>query len=58
MLLKNSHEVGMNRERIWTLGNKLMASEGRGVGEWDRLVMGLKEGTYCSGHWVLYTNDE
>ena len=27
---------------------------GEGVGEWDRLVMGSKEGTYCMVHWVLY----
>ena len=30
---------------------------GQGVGEWDRLVMGSKEGTYCMVHWVLYTNE-
>ena len=38
----------MKHERLWTLGNKLRASEGREVGEWDRLVMGSKEGTYWS----------
>ena len=44
-------------ERLWTLGNKLRASEGReGVGNWDRPVMGIKEGTYCMEHWVLYAN--
>ena len=42
----------MNPERLQTLGNKLRVSEGRGVGEWDRLVMGIKEGTYCMVHWV------
>ena len=31
---------------------------GVGVGEWDRLVMGIKEGTYCMEHWVLYANNE
>ena len=37
---------------------KLRASEERGVGEWDRLVMVGKEGMYCVVHWVLYaTND-
>ena len=46
----------MNHERLWTLGNKLRASGGEG--EWDRLVMGIKEGTYCMVHWVLYTNNE
>ena len=44
--------------RDWTLGNKLRASEGRGMGDWDRPVMGIKEGTYCMVHWVLYTNNE
>ena len=31
---------------------------GEGVGEWNRLVMGIKEGTYCMVHWVLYTSNE
>ena len=35
-------------------GYKLRASEGRGMGEWDRLVMGSKEGTYC----MLYATNE
>ena len=48
----------MNHKRLWTLGNKLWASEGRGVGEWDRLVVGIKESTYCMVHWVLYTSNE
>ena len=29
-----------------------------GVGEWDRPVMGNKEGTYCMVHWVLYATNE
>ena len=29
-----------------------------GVGEWDRLVMGSKKGTYCMVHWVLYATNE
>ena len=40
----------MNHERLWTLGNKLRVSEGR--------VMGIKEGTYCMVHWVLYASNE
>ena len=48
----------MNHERLWTLGNKLRATEGRGVREWDRPVMGSKEGTYCMVHWVLYATNE
>ena len=48
----------MNDERLWPLRNKLRASEGRGVGEWDRLVLGGKEGTYCMVQWVLYANNE
>ena len=48
----------MSHERLWILGNKLRASEGRGLREWDRLVMGIKEGTYCMVHWVLYTSNE
>ena len=37
--------------RDYGLRNKLRASEGTGVGEWYRLVMGSKEGTYCMVHW-------
>ena len=48
----------MKHERLWTLRNKLRASEGRGVGEWDRLVMGSKEGTCCMVHWALYATNE
>ena len=48
----------MDPERLQTLGNKLRVSEGRGVGEWDRPVMGHKEGMYCMLHWVLYANNE
>ena len=38
--------------------NKLRASEGRGVGDWDTPVMGSKEGLYCMVQWVLYTTNE
>ena len=48
----------MEHERLWTLGNKLRASEGRGVGEWDRLVMSSGEVTYCMVHWVLYATNQ
>ena len=27
-------------------------------GEWVGLVVGIKEGTYCMEHWVLYINNE
>ena len=47
----------MKHERLWTLRNRLRASEGRVVGEWDRLVMGSREGTYCMVHWVLYATN-
>ena len=29
-----------------------------GVGEWDRLLMGRKEGTYFMVHGVLYATNE
>ena len=32
-------------------------TEGFG-GEWDRLVMCIKEGTYCMMHWVLYASND
>ena len=48
----------MKHERLWTWENKLRVSEGREVGEWDRLVMGSKEGMYCMVHWLLYVTNE
>ena len=48
----------MNHKRLWTLGKKLRASERRWVGDWNRLVMGIKEDTYCMVHWVLYATNE
>ena len=48
----------MNHKRLWTMGNKLRASDGRVWGDWDRPVTGIKEGTYCMGHWVLCANNE
>ena len=48
----------MKHERLWTLRNKLRASEGRGVGEWDRLVMDIKEGMHFTVQWVLDTSNE
>ena len=48
----------MNLKRLWTLGNKLRASKGRGLGDWARMVMVIKEDTYCMEHCVLHTNNE
>ena len=48
----------MKHERLWTPGNKLRATEGRGVWDWDKPVMGIKEGTHCVVHWVLYATHE
>ena len=39
-------EMEMNHERLWTLGNKLKVSEGRGLGGWGCRVMSTKEGTF------------
>ena len=56
--VKGGTERGMNHKRLWTLGRKLRAAERRGMGDWDRPVMGIKEGTYFMEHWVLYANNE
>ena len=48
----------MNHERLWTLGNELRVLEGRVAGDWARPVLGIKEGTYCMKHWVLYAKNE
>ena len=44
--------------RLWTLRNKLRVMEGRGVGGWVSLVLGIKEGTYCMEYWVWCINNE
>ena len=44
-----------NHERLWTQGTKLRVTEGRG---WRGGVMGIKEGTCCDEHWVLYATNE
>ena len=47
-----------HHERLWTLGNKLRVTEGRGVWEWGNWVMGIKEGSRGDEHWLLYTTNE
>ena len=42
---RKGNPKGENHERLWTPGNKLRVSEGRGVGEWGNQMMGSKEGT-------------
>ena len=39
-------------------GKQIEGFRREGVREWDRLVMGIKEGTYCMLHWVLYATNE
>ena len=39
-------------------GKQTEGFRGKGVGDWDRSVMGIKDGTYCMVHWVLYANKE
>ena len=51
-------EGEMNHERLWTLKNNLRVLEGRAVGGWVSLVVGIMQGTYCMEHWVLYANNE
>ena len=48
----------MNHERLWTLKNNLRVLEGRAVGGWVSLVVGIREGTYCMEHWVFCINNE
>ena len=47
-----------NHERLWTLRNKLRVSEWREVGGRVSLMLGIKKGTDCMEHWVLYVNSE
>ena len=51
-------EEETNHERLWTLRNKLRVLEGRVVGGWVSSVMGIKEGTFCMEHWVLYIHNK
>ena len=39
-------------------GKQTVGFRGQGVGEWDRPVMGIKEGTCCDEYWVLYATNE
>ena len=39
-------------------GKQTEGFRGEAVGDWDRPVMGVKEGTCCMEHWVLYANNE
>ena len=41
-----------DHERLWTLRNKLRVLERRRVEGWVSLVVGTKEGTYYTEHWV------
>ena len=46
-----------NQEKLFTIGNKLKVAGGE-MGGWGNQVMGIKEGTWCDEHWVLYTTDK
>ena len=39
-------------------GKQTEGFRGERVGNWDRPVMDIKEGTYCMELWVLYANNE
>ena len=39
-------------------GNPQEGFREEGVGDWDRPVMGIKEGMYCMESWVLHTSNE
>ena len=39
-------------------GKQTEGLRGERVGEWDRLVMGSKDGMYCMVYWVLYATNE
>ena len=55
-LNRKSSESEKNHEILLTIGNKLM--EKRWVGGWGNWVMSIKEGTWCSEYWGLYTTDK
>ena len=39
-------------------GNRRRKGKMKGWGEWLSMVIGIKEGTDCMEHWVLYANNE
>ena len=51
-------EGEINHERLWTLRNRLRVLEGRRVGDWVSLVVGIKEGSYCMEDWEWCINNE
>lgn len=45
-------------QTIRNYGNKCRDAEGEKVEGWGNWMMGIKEGTWCSEHWVFYATDE
>ena len=39
-------------------GKQTEGFRGKWGGDWERPVMGIREGMYCMVHWVLYANNE
>ena len=39
-------------------GKQTEGFRGEGMGDWDRPVMGIKEGMHYMVHWVLYASNE
>ena len=42
------------RNRLVTMENTLMVTRGEVLGGWGKQVMGMKEGTCCDEHGVMY----
>ena len=52
------HRRGNESQKTMDSGKQTEGFRGEGVGDWDRPVMGIKEGTYCMVNWVLRANNE
>jgi len=51
---KKEREREANHKRLLTIEKKLRVSGGEVGGGWAQWVMGIKEGTCCDEHQVLY----
>lgn len=49
---------GGNPKRLLTLGNNLRVAGGKVCRRRGNWLLGIKEGTSCNGHWVLYATDK
>ena len=51
--MKGGKQKGSEPQETMDSGKQTEGFRGRGLWDWDRPVMGIKEGTYCLEHGAL-----